>query len=80
MVDAGKPEASGPMAADALGDVEEAAWGEAARSGRLELVELISVSCADQLGLQPLTLPPRLRLRTGGAAGRRRADHVEPTG
>ncbi|MGD0394111.1 MAG: carboxymuconolactone decarboxylase family protein [Acidimicrobiales bacterium] len=66
------------MVADALGDVEEAAWGAAAHSGRLEVVELVNLSCAEQLGLQPLTLPPRLRPE-GGAAGRG-ADHVKADG
>ena len=46
--------------AAALGEVEGAAWGEAARSGRLELVELINVTCAEQLGLSPLSLPHQL--------------------
>jgi alkylhydroperoxidase family enzyme len=59
-----------PIAADALDQVEAAAWSEGERWGRIELVELISVACAAQLGVPPLTPPERFRgrRRDGGAA------------
>jgi alkylhydroperoxidase family enzyme len=50
-----------PVAAGALDQVEAAAWSEAWRSGRIELAELISVTCARQLGVPPLTPPSWFR-------------------
>ena len=49
-----------PDAADALDGFEAAAWGEAVRSERVELVERIAVVCAEQHGLTPLAPPAAL--------------------
>jgi alkylhydroperoxidase family enzyme len=49
-----------PDAAHALDGFEAAAWGEAVRSERVELVEQIAVVCAEQHSLAPLAPPPAL--------------------
>jgi len=61
-----------PGAAGAAGALEVfgmAAWAEAARSGRLGLMESVAVACADQHGLRPMT-PPASVLPSGlGVSG-----------
>ena len=49
---------------EALDRIDGAAWNEAERSGRVDLVELMGRVCADQHGLEPL-VPP-----STGARGR----------
>ncbi len=60
---------SAPAAAAALDQLEAAAWSEAARSGRLELIELVGLGSAGQHGLEPLSLPDG---SLDGSGGRRR--------
>jgi alkylhydroperoxidase family enzyme len=74
-----------PEAADALDGFEAAAWGEAVRADRVDLVERVAVVCAEQHGLSPLA-PPPLALagltdqgsgsEAGGAAGAAGADEA----
>jgi hypothetical protein len=60
-----------PDAIGALVRMESVAWDGAARTGLLDVTELIAEACADQHGLRPLTVPPCLR-----QAGRERAGEL----
>ncbi len=63
-----------PDAADALDGFEAAAWGEALRLDRVELVEQVAVVCAEQHGLAPLAPPPALAGAETNSGSRSGAD------
>ncbi len=66
-----------PDAADALDGFEAAAWGEAVRSERVELVERIAVVCAEQHGLAPLAPPAALAVAETNPGSGSGADSTE---